>query len=91
MEWGQFLHIDKKFTDFHVIRKEIVSLRIHSPILDLTLVDLPGLTKVGARLSLRRVTNLTYIDLRRRSTERQIRNLVLDFISKPNRLIIIFF
>ena len=65
-EWGQFLHIDKKFTDFHEIRKEIeqetfrvagqnkgvsklpISLRIYSPnVLDLTLVDLPGLTKVG--------------------------------------------
>jgi len=63
-EWGQFLHIDKKFTDFHEIRKEIeqetfrvagqnkgvsklpISLRIYSPdVLDLTLVDLPGLTK----------------------------------------------
>lgn len=22
-EWGQFLHIDKRFTDFHEIRKEI--------------------------------------------------------------------
>ena len=64
-EWGQFLHIDKKFTDFNEIRKEIeqetfrvagqnkgvsklpISLRIYSPdVLDLTLVDLPGLTKV---------------------------------------------
>jgi dynamin 1-like protein len=64
-EWGQFLHIDKRFTDFHEIRKEIeqetfrvagqnkgvsklpISLRIYSPyVLDLTLVDLPGLTKV---------------------------------------------
>jgi dynamin family protein len=67
-EWGQFLHIDKKFTDFNEIRKEIeqetfrvagenkgvsklpISLRIYSPnVLNLTLVDLPGLTKVGAR------------------------------------------
>lgn len=66
-EWGQFLHIDKRFTDFHEIRKEIeqetfrvagqnkgvsklpISLRIYSPyVLDLTLVDLPGLTKVRA-------------------------------------------
>ena len=64
-EWGQFLHIDKRFTDFNEIRKEIeqetfrvagqnkgvsklpISLRIYSPnVLDLTLVDLPGLTKV---------------------------------------------
>lgn len=65
-EWGQFLHIDKRFTDFEEIRKEIeqetyrvagqnkgisklpIHLRIYSPnVLDLTLVDLPGLTKVS--------------------------------------------
>jgi dynamin 1-like protein len=64
-EWGQFLHIDKRFTDFNEIRKEIeqetfrvagqnkgisklpISLRVYSPnVLDLTVVDLPGLTKV---------------------------------------------
>jgi dynamin 1-like protein len=64
-EWGQFLHVDKRFTDFGEIRKEIeqetfrvagqnkgvsklpISLTIYSPhVLDLTLVDLPGLTKV---------------------------------------------
>jgi len=67
-EWGQFLHIDKRFTDFNEIRKEIeqetfrvagqnkgisklpIHLRIYSPdVLDLTLVDLPGLTKVSVR------------------------------------------
>jgi len=71
-EWGQFLHIDKKFTDFHEIRKEIeqetfrvagqnkgisklpISLRIYSPdVLDLTLVDLPGLTKACDYLEVR--------------------------------------
>ena len=65
-EWGQFLHLDKRFTDFNEIRKEIeqetfrvagqnkgisklpIHLRIYSPdVLDLTLVDLPGLTKVS--------------------------------------------
>ncbi|PPQ70239.1 hypothetical protein CVT26_014486 [Gymnopilus dilepis] len=92
-EWGQFLHIDKKFTEFNEIRREIeqetfrvagqnkgvsklpISLRIYSPdVLDLTLVDLPGLTKipVGDQPS---------------DIERQIRNLVLDYISKPNRQI----
>lgn len=64
-EHGQFLHLDKRFTDFAEIRKEIeaetfrvagqnkgisklpIHLRIFSPnVLDLTLVDLPGLTKV---------------------------------------------
>ncbi|KAF7309477.1 Dynamin protein [Mycena indigotica] len=93
-EWGQFLHIDKKFTDFGEIRKEIeqetfrvagqnkgvsklpISLRIYSPdVLDLTLVDLPGLTKipVGDQPS---------------DIERQIRNLVTDYISKPNSVIL---
>ncbi|KAF7317763.1 Dynamin-related protein DNM1 [Mycena kentingensis (nom. inval.)] len=93
-EWGQFLHIDKKFTDFNEIRKEIeqetfrvagqnkgvsklpISLRIYSPdVLDLTLVDLPGLTKipVGDQPS---------------DIERQIRNLVTDYISKPNSVIL---
>jgi dynamin 1-like protein len=67
-EWGQFLHLDKRFTNFNEIRKEIeqetfrvagqnkgisklpIHLRIYSPdVLDLTLVDLPGLTKVRER------------------------------------------
>ncbi|KIK56979.1 hypothetical protein GYMLUDRAFT_1011831 [Collybiopsis luxurians FD-317 M1] len=94
-EWGQFLHMDnKKFTDFDEIRKEIeqetfrvagqnkgisklpISLRIYSPnVLDLTLVDLPGLTKipVGDQPS---------------DIERQIRNLVTDYISNPNSVIL---
>ncbi|THU97684.1 hypothetical protein K435DRAFT_721556 [Dendrothele bispora CBS 962.96] len=93
-EWAQFLHLDKRFTDFGEIRKEIeqetfrvagqnkgisklpISLRIFSPnVLDLTLVDLPGLTKipVGDQPS---------------DIERQIRNLVIDYISKPNSVIL---
>jgi dynamin 1-like protein len=69
-EWGQFLHVDKRFADFDEIRKEIeqemfrvagqnkgisklpINLRIYSPnVLDLTLVNLPGLTKVGVPLT----------------------------------------
>ncbi|KAF8240222.1 hypothetical protein L208DRAFT_1384664 [Tricholoma matsutake] len=93
-EWGQFLHVDKRFTNFDDIRKEIeqetfrvagqnkgvsklpISLRIYSPhVLDLTLVDLPGLTKipVGDQPS---------------DIERQIRNLVFEYISKPNSVIL---
>ncbi|KAG6381798.1 Dynamin central region-domain-containing protein [Boletus reticuloceps] len=93
-EWGQFLHIDKRFTDFNEIRREIeqetyrvagqnkgisrlpISLRIYSPnVLDLTLVDLPGLTKipVGDQPS---------------DIERQIRNLVTEYISPPNSVIL---
>lgn len=64
-EWAQFLHVDRRFTEFDEVRREIeqetfrvagqnkgisklpISLRIYSPnVLDLTLVDLPGLTKV---------------------------------------------
>lgn len=64
-EWGEFLHLDRRFTDFNEIRREIenetfrvagqnkgvsklpIHLKIHSPnVLNLTLVDLPGLTKV---------------------------------------------
>ncbi|KAH9913078.1 dynamin protein dnm1 [Epithele typhae] len=93
-EWGQFLHIDKRFSDFNDIRKEIeqetfrvagqnkgisklpIHLRICSPnVLDLTLVDLPGLTKipVGDQPS---------------DIEKQIRGLVLDYITKPNCVIL---
>lgn len=67
-EYGEFLHLDKRFTDFAEIRKEIenetfrvagqnkgvsklpIHLKIYSPnVLNLTLVDLPGLTKVGQK------------------------------------------
>lgn len=93
-EWGQFLHIDKRYFDFDEIRKEIeaetfrvagqnkgisklpINLKIYSPnVLDLTLVDLPGLTKipVGDQPS---------------DIERQIRNLVIEYISKPNSVIL---
>ncbi|KAI0249673.1 dynamin protein dnm1 [Lactifluus subvellereus] len=93
-EWGQFLHLDKRFVDFAEIRREIeqetfrvagqnkgvsklpIHLRIYSPnVLDLTLVDLPGLTKipVGDQPS---------------DIERQIRTLVLEYISKPNCVIL---
>ncbi|KAI0029958.1 dynamin protein dnm1 [Vararia minispora EC-137] len=93
-EYGQFLHLDKRFTDFGEVRKEIeaetfrvagqnkgisklpIHLRIFSPnVLDLTLVDLPGLTKipVGDQPS---------------DIERQIRNLVVDYISNPNSVIL---
>ncbi|PFH50948.1 hypothetical protein AMATHDRAFT_143771 [Amanita thiersii Skay4041] len=93
-EWAQFLHLDKRFTDFDDVCKEIeqetfrvagqnkgisklpICLRIYSPdVLDLTLVDLPGLTKipVGDQPS---------------DIEKQIRNLVLDYISKPNSVIL---
>lgn len=94
-EWGEFLHIpDKKFYDFNDIRKEIVSdtdaktghtkgvssipinLRIFSPnVLTLTLVDLPGLTKVP-------------IDGQPHDIERQIRDMILKYISKNNAIVL---
>ncbi|SPO29168.1 probable DNM1 - dynamin-related GTPase [Ustilago trichophora] len=93
-EYGEFLHLDKRFTDFNEIRREIenetfrvagqnkgvsklpIHLKIYSPnVLNLTLVDLPGLTKipVGDQPS---------------DIERQIRNLVTDYVSKPNCIIL---
>ncbi|WFC96594.1 dynamin GTPase [Malassezia brasiliensis] len=92
-EYGEFLHIDRRFTDFSSIRNEIenetfrvagqnkgiskqpIHLKIYSPnVINLTLVDLPGLTKipVGDQPS---------------DIERQIRSLVTDYISKPNCII----
>ena len=91
-EWGQFLHIDKRFTDFNEIRKEIeqetyrvagqnkgisklpIHLRIYSPnVLDLTLVDLPGLTKVCSPSMVRKHLlnwRVYILDSCRRSTKR---------------------
>ena len=73
-EYGEFLHLDKRFTDFAEIRREIenetfrvagqnkgvsklpIHLKIYSPnVLNLTLVDLPGLTKVSAQVAARHV------------------------------------
>ena len=94
-EWGEFLHIPgQKFYDFHKIRDEIVketetktgrnagispapiNLRIYSPnVLTLTLVDLPGLTKVP-------------VGDQPRDIEKQIKEMVLKQISKPNAIIL---
>ena len=94
-EWGEFLHIqNKKFYDFNQIREEIVretdaktgrnagispapiNLRIYSPnVLTLTLVDLPGLTKVP-------------VGDQPRDIERQIKDMVLKQIMKPNAIIL---
>jgi len=94
-EWGEFLHIPgQKFHDFNKIREEIVketeaktgrnggispapiNLRIYSPnVLTLTLVDLPGLTKVP-------------VGDQPRDIEKQIKDMVLKQISKPNAIIL---
>ena len=53
-----------------------INLRIFSPnVLTLTLVDLPGLTKVP-------------VGDQPRDIERQIREMVLKFITKPNAIIL---
>ncbi|CAG7946337.1 unnamed protein product [Penicillium nalgiovense] len=94
-EYGEFLHLPgEKFFDFNKIRDEIVretetkvgknagispspiNLRIYSPnVLTLTLVDLPGLTKVP-------------VGDQPKDIERQIRDMVLKYISKPNAIIL---
>ncbi|GMF29315.1 unnamed protein product [[Candida] boidinii] len=94
-EWGEFLHIpNKRFYNFNEIRKEIenetariagknkgisripINLKVYSPnVLNLTLVDLPGLTKIP-------------IGDQPTDIERQIKNLILEYISKPNSIIL---
>ncbi|KAL9110117.1 MAG: hypothetical protein Q9227_005311 [Pyrenula ochraceoflavens] len=94
-EWGEFLHLPgQKFYDFNKIRDEIVketdakagrnvgispnpiNLRIYSPnVLTLTLVDLPGLTKVP-------------VGDQPKDIERQIREMVMKQITKPNAIIL---
>lgn len=94
-EWGEFLHLPgKKFHNFDDIRKEIINatdatagknagissspinLRIYSPhVLTLTLVDLPGLTKVP-------------VGDQPPDIEKQIREMIMKFISKPNAIIL---
>lgn len=93
--YGTFAHLDgKKFTDFAEIRKEIereteriagnnkgispepIILKIHAAhVLPLSLVDLPGVTKVP-------------IGAQPKDIEQQIRKLVLQYISKPNAIIL---
>lgn len=94
-EWGEFLQVPgKRFYNFDEIRKEIVretddltgtnagispvpiNLRIYSPnVLTLTLVDLPGLTKVP-------------VGDQPKDIEKQIKEMVLKFITKPNAIIL---
>ncbi|AJV60001.1 Dnm1p [Saccharomyces cerevisiae YJM1399] len=94
-EWGEFLHIPgKRFYDFDDIKREIenetariagkdkgiskipINLKVFSPhVLNLTLVDLPGITKVP-------------IGEQPPDIEKQIKNLILDYIATPNCLIL---
>uniref|UniRef100_A0A8C0UW84 Dynamin-1-like protein n=1 Tax=Cyanistes caeruleus TaxID=156563 RepID=A0A8C0UW84_CYACU len=94
-EWGKFLHTKNKiYTDFDEIRQEIESeterisgnnkgispepihLKIFSSnVVNLTLVDLPGMTKVP-------------VGDQPKDIELQIRELILQFISNPNSIIL---
>lgn len=95
IEYGEFLHIpNKKFYNFKEIRQEIlnetnrlagankginrvpINLKIYSTkVLNLTLVDLPGLTKIP-------------IGDQPSDIEKQTRNLISEYISKPNCIIL---
>ncbi|KAI9316177.1 Dynamin central region-domain-containing protein [Dichotomocladium elegans] len=94
-DYAEFLHVpNKRFYEFDQVREEIekdtariagsnkgisrqpIHLRIYSTkVLNLTLVDLPGLTKIP-------------IGDQPPDIEKQIRSLVLDYISKPNSIIL---
>lgn len=94
-EWGEFLHIpNKRFYSFHAIRDEIaretariagsnkgisrlpINLKIYlDRVLNLTLVDLPGLTKIP-------------IGDQPTDIEKQTRLLILEYILKPNCIIL---
>ncbi|KAF1996290.1 hypothetical protein P154DRAFT_525714 [Amniculicola lignicola CBS 123094] len=94
-EWAEFLHIPgRRVYDFAEVRREIeaetariagnnkgisrqpINLKIYSPhVLSLTLVDLPGLTKVP-------------IGDQPTDIEKQTRNLITEYIAKPNSIIL---
>lgn len=94
-EWAEFNHVhNRRFTDFGDVKREIenetariagsnkgisrqpISLKIFSPnVLNLTLVDLPGLTKVP-------------IGDQPPDIEKQTRNLISEYIAKPNSIIL---
>ncbi|KAF2463032.1 dynamin-1 [Lindgomyces ingoldianus] len=94
-EWAEFHHIPgRRFYDFSEVKREIeaetariagnnkginrqpINLKIYSPhVLSLTLVDLPGLTKVP-------------IGDQPTDIEKQTRNLISEYIAKPNSIIL---
>ncbi|CAB4063518.1 DNM1L [Lepeophtheirus salmonis] len=73
-EWVEFLHDPNKiYTDMD---KEPISIKFFSPhLLNLTLVDLPGITKVP-------------IGDQPEDIENQIKELIQDYISNPNSIIL---
>ena len=95
LEYAEFVHLpNQRFTNFDDVRREIenetdretggnkgisnrpINLRVYSPnVLELTLVDLPGMTRVP-------------VGDQPADIEQQIRNMVLEFVRKPNSLIL---
>ncbi|KAF8467722.1 Dynamin central region-domain-containing protein [Kalaharituber pfeilii] len=94
-EFAEFLHQPgRRYYDFSEVRKEIeaetariagnnkginrqpINLKVYSPhVLNLTLVDLPGLTKIP-------------IGDQPTDIEKQTRNLISEYIAKPNSIIL---
>ncbi|KAF8455631.1 Dynamin central region-domain-containing protein [Terfezia claveryi] len=94
-EYAEFLHQPgRRFYDFAEVRREIeaetariagnnkginrqpINLKVYSPhVLSLTLVDLPGLTKIP-------------IGDQPTDIEKQTRNLISEYIAKPNSIIL---
>ncbi|KAL8730605.1 MAG: hypothetical protein Q9166_003918 [cf. Caloplaca sp. 2 TL-2023] len=94
-EWAEFNHLGgQRFQDFTAVKREIenetariagsnkginrqpINLKIYSPhVLSLTLIDLPGLTKVP-------------IGDQPTDIEKQTRNLISEYIAKPNSIIL---
>ncbi|KAF2435685.1 hypothetical protein EJ08DRAFT_579932 [Tothia fuscella] len=94
-DWAEFHHVPgRRWYDFGEVKREIeaetariagsnkginrqpINLKIYSPhVLSLTLVDLPGLTKVP-------------IGDQPSDIEKQTRNLISEYIAKPNSIIL---
>ncbi|KAF7342766.1 hypothetical protein MSAN_01991800 [Mycena sanguinolenta] len=71
-EWGEFLHLSSNKTGRNAgISPLPINSRIYSPnVLTLTLVDLPGLTKVP-------------VGDQPRDIEKQIRDVLMAYVSRP--------
>uniref|UniRef100_A0A3B4CV83 Dynamin-1-like protein n=1 Tax=Pygocentrus nattereri TaxID=42514 RepID=A0A3B4CV83_PYGNA len=75
-EWGTFLHRKNQTLTLGGISPEPIHLKIYSPnVLNLTLVDLPGITKVP-------------VGDQPEDIETQVQEMILSFISNPNSLIL---
>ncbi|CAL5382646.1 unnamed protein product [Camellia sinensis] len=69
-EYAEFIHLPKKkFTDLAAVRKEIADETDRETVVNLTLIDLPGLTKVA-------------IDGQSESIVQDIENMVRSYIEK---------